>query len=405
MNPHRLAWGVAYDFPVAAVLGGSTLVGVLITRDPRRLPLTPSTAVLALFIAWILLAWPFSMYPFDDTEMLLRVMKIQLMIFVALAVLHTRTQLDLLIWIVVLSIGFFGVKGGIFTVFSGGSYRIFGPGGFIWGNNEIALALVITLPLMRYLQLQTSRRWVRWGLTAAMLLSALAAIGSYSRGALLAVAGMGLVLWIRTRGKIVSGVVLVIVGLALFSFMPEHWHERMGTIRTYEQDDSAQGRIIAWKTAWNVATDRLFGAGFDMYRPEVFSVYAPVPDRIHAAHSIYFQVLGEHGFVGLGLFLLLWFLVWRDADWLRKNGSRRDSTRWASDLGGMCQVSLVGYFVGGAFLSLAYFDLPYNILIATVLARRLVAEDLQAAQTVSAAEVSPAPQAADAAAAERGAAR
>ena len=162
----------------------------------------------------------------------------------------------------------------------------------------------------------------------------------------------------------------------------------MGTIRTYEEDHSAQGRLIAWETAWNIATDRLFGAGFDMYRPEVFSVYASVPDRIHAAHSIYFQLLGEHGFVGLGLFLLLWFFVWRDADWLRKNGSRGDSTRWAAELGRMCQVSLIGYFVGGAFLSLAYFDLPYNILIATVLARRLVAEELRAARAVPVAGVS-----------------
>ncbi len=38
----------------------------------------------------------------------------------------------------------------------------------------------------------------------------------------------------------------------------------------------------------------------------------------------------------------------------------------------MCQVSLVGYAVGGAFLSLAYFDLPYNILIMIVVGRRWI---------------------------------
>ena len=171
MNPHRLGWGIAYDFQVAGVLAGATLVGLVITRDPRRLPITPATTVLALFALWMLLAWPFSVFPFDDTEMLSRVMKIQFMLFIALALLHTRRQLDLLVWILVLSIGFFGVKGGIFTVLTGGNYRIWGPpSSFIGGNNEVALALVIIIPLMRYLQLQTSQRLVRWGLTAAMLL-------------------------------------------------------------------------------------------------------------------------------------------------------------------------------------------------------------------------------------------
>jgi hypothetical protein len=82
--------------------------------------------------------------------------------------------------------------------------------------------------------------------------------------------------------------------------------------------------------------------------------------------------LGEHGFIGLALFLTIWGLTWRWANWLRKNATGNPETEWAAVLGGMCQVSLVGYAVGGAFLSLAYFDLPYNIMVLVVLARRWV---------------------------------
>jgi putative inorganic carbon (HCO3(-)) transporter len=102
----------------------------------------------------------------------------------------------------------------------------------------------------------------------------------------------------------------------------------------------------------------------------LFARYAPAPDDLHAAHSIYFQVLGEHGFIGLGLFLLMWILVWRSANALRTQHPQLSETRWVRDLASMYQVSMAGFAVGGSFLSLAYFDLPYNVLVLIVLARR-----------------------------------
>ena len=138
------------------------------------------------------------------------------------------------------------------------------------------------------------------------------------------------------------------------------------------------GRINAWRMAMNLANDRpLVGGGFEIYTPSVFARYAPNPDDLHAAHSIYFQMLGEHGYVGLMLFLLLWYLVWRDAGWIIKHSKDRSELQWALDLARMIQVSLVGYAVGGAFLSLAYYDVPCNLLVALVLTRRLVEKELE----------------------------
>jgi probable O-glycosylation ligase (exosortase A-associated) len=149
------------------------------------------------------------------------------------------------------------------------------------------------------------------------------------------------------------------------------------------------GRINAWWMAWNLAVDRPLGGGYDIYWPEVFARYAPVPDDVHAAHSIYFQVLGEHGFVGLGLFLLLWIMAWRTAGYLRRTGPMLPATRWTADLGAMTQASLAGYAVGGAFLSLAYFDLPYNLMLLVVLARQWVAEKGWEREAVAAPSASP----------------
>src|SRR6185312_6840913 len=89
------------------------------------------------------------------------------------------------------------------------------------------------------------------------------------------------------------------------------------------------------------------------------------------------------GFAGLALFLFLWLSVWRSAGWLRHNAQRITGERWGSELGAMCQVSLVGYAVGGAFLSLAYFDLPYNILVLVVVAKRFIEQDVKAREKVA----------------------
>ena len=251
---------------------------------------------------------------------------------------------------------------------------VWGPdSSFIAGNNELALALIIITPLFRFLQLQTRSKWGKQAISAAILLCVAASLGSHSRGALLAMAAMGATLWWyggRRNLSILLGMLLV-AALALM-FLPEQWFARMSTISDYQSDASAMGRINAWLMAWNLASDRIFGGGFEMYDLTTFALYAPDPADVHAAHSIYFQVLGEHGFVGLFLFLTLWFLVWWNAGRLRKEGRKEPQTQWLSDLGAMCQVSLVGYAVGGAFLSLAYFDLPYNILVMIVLGRRWI---------------------------------
>ena len=122
--------------------------------------------------------------------------------------------------------------------------------------------------------------------------------------------------------------------------------------------------------AWNLAKANFFGGGFMVSMPDVCALYSPIPLDCRAAHSIYFMVLGEHGFVGLLLFSLLWFFVWLSAGRLRIQGKNLPQTQWLSHLGAMCQVSLAGYAVGGAFLSLSYYDLPYNILILVVLGCR-----------------------------------
>lgn len=371
MNPHRYAWGFATTAPLAAAAAGCTLLGLLATKD-RESPFRGAPPViLAIFMVWVTISWLMGLSPADDYAQWTKVMKIDVMVLVTLALLSTRQQIVAFAWICALSLGLLGAKGGVFTILSGGSFRVWGPPGtFIGGNNEFALALVITIPLLRFLQMQVTRPWHKHALTLLMITCAAAALGSHSRGGLLAIGAMGGLLWWRGRSKIVGGIAILAIGVSLLAFMPDEWSQRMATIETYQEDQSAIGRLAAWSVAWNLAFHYPFGVGFNAARPELFALYSSYPPvGTPAAHSIYFQVLGHHGFVGLFLFALLWISTWRWAARLRKEAAGIAEARWCADLGAMCQVSLIGYAVGGAFLSLAYFDMPYNVMILVVAAR------------------------------------
>lgn len=372
MNPHRYAWGWAYEAPVAAMSAVATLAGLLFTRERRDSPFKSSAAaVFFAFMCWITLSWLLGLDREGDYPQWNKVMKIDIMVLIGLVVLHSKKHILALAWVSVGSLMLLGAKGGVFTILSGGSQRVWGPpGSFIEDNNEFGLALIMTIPLLRFLQLQLSHHWARHAMTLGMLLCTASVFGTYSRGAFLAISAMGFLYWLRSKGsKLVSGAAIVATAVVMLSLMPERWTDRMNTIETYEQDGSAQGRLAAWSAAWGSAFHYPFGIGFNPVRQEIFDRYSHNPEAgARAAHSIYFQVLGNHGFIGLGLFLLIWAITWWQAGWLRKQAAKIPEARWCADLGAMAQVSLFGYLVGGAFLSLSYFDLPYIIMSLVILA-------------------------------------
>lgn len=371
MNPHRYTYGFAYSLPVAAAAAACVLLALMMTKERDSPVKGLPVKVLIVFMFWMTLSWLFGLDPAGDYDQWKQVMKIDGMLLVSLALLRTKQHILALIWVSMGSLALLGLKGGLFTIATGGGGRVWGPpGSFIADNNEFALALIMVVPMVRFLQLQVQSRKGRLILTATMLLCAISALGSQSRGALLAISAMAITLWWRSKGnKAGMAIALVLIAVPMIAFMPDEWSMRMSTINTYNQDQSAMGRIGAWWNSWNLAFHYPFGVGFNAARPELFAQYAPEGTAVLVAHSIYFQVLGHHGFVGLAIFITLWATTWASAGWLRKQRVVPPEAKWTADLGAMAQVSLVGYAIGGAFLSLAYMDIPYVLMAVVVLAR------------------------------------
>ncbi|HEX2829537.1 MAG TPA: putative O-glycosylation ligase, exosortase A system-associated [Burkholderiales bacterium] len=372
MNPHRLTWGFAYDWPWAQWIVATTMIGLLFHWKEAQAKWYAPVILLVVFTVWQSITYPFSFNPELSYEMWTRVLKINFMLLVTIALLHTRKHVHALVWVIVISLGLYGVKGGLFTLATGGHYRVYGPTQtFIEGNNEVALALTMVIPLMYYLSSVATKKYVKWGLRVSMLLCVVSVLGSHSRGALVAIAAMSVLLVWKSEKKLGVGALVVLGAALILPLMPEQWWERMETIQDYDTDASAQGRINSWWLTVNVAKAHFFGGGYAMYTRDVFAQFAPNPLDIHVAHSIYFSTLGEHGVVGLVLFLAFWAATWRAAGWAQRDARVRTGPEfaWARMLFAMVKVSLIGYLVGGAFLSLAYFDLPYYLMAIVVVTR------------------------------------
>jgi putative inorganic carbon (HCO3(-)) transporter len=376
MNPHRLTWGFAYSYPFAQATAIVTLASVVLASRKVKFPVNAVTVMLITFALWMTITYSMAIHFEQSYEMWSRASKTLLMTLVAFAVVRSEKQIRIFLWIFVMSVTFFGIKGGLFAVLTGGEFRVYGPpDSHIEDNNSISVALVMMVPLLAFLIQQTKPRLVKIGLVASILLSSAAILASYSRGAFVSGCAMLAFLALKSRRRVTF---IVMIGLFLpimVAAMPEQWWDRMATITSDNPDGSVQGRYNAWSMVWNLALDRpVFGGGFAIYEPDVFARYAPNPTDIHSAHSIYFQMLGEHGFVGLGLFLLLAFLTWRTGSRVIRASSSTDHA-WRADLAKALQVSIVGFLVGGLTVNIGYWDVYYFELVLMVALERLGMED------------------------------
>jgi probable O-glycosylation ligase (exosortase A-associated) len=387
MNPHKMTYGFAYTLPFAMIIAIVTLLMFPTARDRRPFPWCGPSALLIVFYLWTCVTSLFAFNSFDNVYgAWLQVTKIQLMLLLTMMLIRDRRDIDQLIWVLVIAIGYFGFKGGIWIILTGGGERVWGPpGSFIEGNNEIGVALVMTLPLMYYLSVTVktstwipfSTIWIRRILWIAMICTVAAILGTHSRGAFLAVVSIAVMLGIKGKRRALTIVALGIGLLLAIAFMPDNWSGRMDTISTHE-DRSSQSRLDTWRMIWNLALHNpIFGGGFDFTSIEVWAKYAVGEwDLPQSPHSIYFQVLGEHGFVGLMLYLLLGFATWKLAARVNRQCAGRLDLEWASLLMRMIQVSLFGFAVGGAFLGLSNWDLPYYLVGLTAVVSAIVQEKL-----------------------------
>jgi probable O-glycosylation ligase (exosortase A-associated) len=335
-----------------------------------------------------------AIYPEAAWEKFNEVSKILLMALLVVPFFQDRYRLRMLLLVIAGSLGFYGFKGGLFVLMTGGQHMVLGPpDSFFAANTEVALVMNMALPLLFYLAREETRRWPRRLLWVSFFLTIMTVPFTYSRGGAIGLVVVLVVLFLRARRRLLL-VPVVAIGLVGFAyFAPDQWVDRMQTLEDVSADGSAQLRMMSWRVALRIAEDRpVFGGGFKVFvHRATYDIYMPEYPRAfgHDAHSIYFNLIGEHGWGGLTIFVTILVFVFLKLRSIRRLARANPEVGWAANYAHMIQASLATYLVTGAFLSVAYFDLAYQLiilvpLIHTIAQREIAAKATDLAETVPA---------------------
>lgn len=384
MGPQWLTFGFAQDVQWAMIVGATTIAGIAFSRDRKPIPWNMQLALMVVLGAYFAFTTVFAWVPDAALEQLKLVMKVIFMAILGTTVIYGRQRIRWLLIVIVLSIAYYGIKGAIWVIATGGGNMVVGPdGGFFQGNNAIGIGLLMAIPVMLALAREDRRKWVRGFLNGAVLLSCISVVFTYSRGAMLGLAASAPLMFLSTRRKLIAVIVLAPIVTAAVMFAPEKIFDRAETIATYEQDRSAMQRLLAWSVAWNIALEHpLVGAGYNFdsstdqerwlsYGDPEFRDYLAYS---RAAHSMYFQILGEHGFIALALYLTLLFSTLRRCTQLRKCTTGDPDLEWVGNYAVAIRIALVGYMVAGAFYSAANFELAWVYYSFTAILGREIAQ-------------------------------
>jgi probable O-glycosylation ligase (exosortase A-associated) len=375
MNPHTLAWGFARDLPWGQLIAVFTLLGVLVNRERKSIPRNLQVFLLAALWLVFLASTTFAIVPDRAWDQLTKVSKILLFVFLSMIYFQDRRRLRYMLLVIAFSIGFYGIKGGIFSLGTGGIFKVYGPGsGFFSSNNSIGLALNTILPILFYLGREETNRLLRLTLKISFWLCAVAVVFTYSRGAFLGLLIVMAVLYLRGPRAFAALAGCAILYVVAVPYLPDRLTSRMASIETH-QDASAQHRLIAWEVAWKVAKERpLLGAGFwGLANRMTYAQYGYAQST--SAHSIYFDVLADHGFTGFVIYVWLFgstlWVLFR----LRRRAGRSPTQAWVVNWSLMLEASLIAYLTNGAFQSAAYADLPFQLMACAVMLRVIAARE------------------------------
>ena len=167
--------------------------------------------------------------------------------------------------------------------------------------------------------------------------------------------------------------------VAALPFLPVSYTERMATITEFRADQSASTRVQVWAWTYEYVKANPLGGGFDAYIGNSFTYETregkelgntqviesrEISEKSRAYHSAYFELLGEQGWVGLGLWLWLQLAgLWQMERIQRKlkDSNRAEDKRWRS-LAIALQQGQVIYLVGAVFIGVGYQPFMFKLL-------------------------------------------
>lgn len=396
LAPQALTWSFALAFPHSAVIALCTIIGFVVTSERKKVP--ASREVVLLLALWGLfgVSTIFAIEPDSAAVKLVWVSKILLMVFLSMALINDEERIHVVLRAIALSLGFYALKGAFFFLRTGGEGMVEAPeGSFLSANNSLGAALVINLPIAYYLLRLEVNPWFRWVLKIIVGATYVAVLGTFSRGAWVALGAVTAFILLKTERKLIVvaiGSLVMMVAVVLLpdfsSISSDRLSSRMQTFENIEEENSAQQRFWNWEFCKRVGLEHPFsGGGFDYYSLDAYARYYPEfltkwPGKVWSCHSSWLTIWGEHGIPAFCVWVGLLLSAFMSIRWIRLQIRREKGLAWFRPLPSMLEASFIGFAVAGSFVDFAYFDLFYQLIAIVVVAKDLIARRINGSAIV-----------------------
>src|SRR5579862_741186 len=373
-TPQNVAPHVLGDFPVALVLGLACFAGyTLFDRRERPHIGLPLLLILA-FAGWMSLTQLWAVAP-DAAEKWTWAFKV--MIFAAFTpfLFRSRVQIEAALLTIIFALSSTVLAVAAKTLVTGGGYgareALVGANSGLAEGSTLSMVAVAILPLVTFVSrysliLAAPRRLVSVACRGFSACCVVTAVGLFTRTGLVALGVYVVLAWWQSRHKIVIGAAVAAGILVLLPLMGTVWEDRMSTIENPESDPSAAGRLAVWQWTLSYVAEHPLGGGFNVY--EFDKVELPsttgVPRTVTgvAFHSIYFEILGEMGIVGLAVWASLIAAFFIGLVRLRRQARQYEEGEWLVGLTTALASSVTIYLVGGAFIGVGFQPTLYYLI-------------------------------------------
>ncbi|WAJ70686.1 putative O-glycosylation ligase, exosortase A system-associated [Catenovulum adriaticum] len=371
--PNGWVYGFGRSFRYSLMVAGVAILGYFL-HEKDKIDYSKSIMVVAfIFLCWTFLSSLLTInYGFIVWPEFTKFFKVFLLFVFIQLIFKRQLHFETMAWALIFSVSFYGVTEGLKFISSFGNHIIKGLGGHILQDrNYLALAMNMVLPFLFYFirkpGLHPQLKLILIGIFAC---NVIAILGSYSRSGLIGLIVIFFMLTRYSKQRVKILVVTSIIVITAIQFLPDAWFDRMNTIESAAQDDASfLGRVAAWKVSAAIAFDNpLLGGGFkavenyDIWLEKMYKYSGGFLGEIDdygyakAAHSLYFQLLGDHGFGGLFIYLFLLFVTYLK---LRKVIKSHDKNEWPRQYAEMMMISFAVYVVAGSTISVAVTDHPF----------------------------------------------
>ena len=390
VSPHHLSYYLLNSVPISMIAAAFAIGGWMVMDRKEAITFAPRQALMALLLLYAGLTTINADFP---TEAALKWEWVWKSVFWAIFLpmaLSTRLRIEAYLLIMILSAASIVIVGGMKTAVSGGGYGALNlmveKNSGLYESSTISTVAIAIVPIILWLSKHGTiykRDWMVRIFAANLVFACLLIpVGTQARTGLVCIAVLAILMLRNVKRRLLYMGLIGAAALVAIPMLPESFTTRMETIQTYEADQSASTRLAVWAWTWDYAKDNPFGGGFDAYLQNSFRTqivatpgeaavqvrdWTVLEDQGRAYHSSYFEMLGEQGFPGLFLWLLIHAIGLIRMEVLRRGYYHAEGDRaWISPLASSLQNAQIIYLVGSLFVGIAFQPFIWMLLAVQI---------------------------------------